>query len=183
MIRQELQARRNASRQIGAGDGGDDGKISRRCNCRWALACGFGTGLCRQANVRHEECAEIAISRGPVHRATEIRCGDPRAWTRRPVCPRSELAREMVVGTVLGPRRAPRFRCRRAMSPRAAEIQRLARAKNLRAVGEFSIGSAQTMRGCRCLQPFVGNISSEHLDLFIDDVFFGNFAHRMLPYG
>jgi hypothetical protein len=72
MTRQELQIKRTVFRrpderrqQIDRiGDEDDDGKISRRGNCRWVIACGFGTELCRQADVRHEECREIAISRG-----------------------------------------------------------------------------------------------------------------------
>ena len=76
MTRQELQIRRNvfavlmkdASRWIGIGDEDDDGKISDRGNCRWVIACGFGTEHCSEADVRHEEFREIAISRGRVQR-------------------------------------------------------------------------------------------------------------------
>jgi hypothetical protein len=67
-----------ASRWIGVGDEDDDGKISRRGNCRWVIVCGFGTELCRQEDVRHEECREIAISRGRVQRFSEFRFSDPR---------------------------------------------------------------------------------------------------------
>jgi hypothetical protein len=37
-------------------DEDEDDKISRRGDCRWVIACGFGTELCRQADVRYEEC-------------------------------------------------------------------------------------------------------------------------------
>ena len=85
MTRQELQIRRNvfavlmkdASRWIGIGDEDDDGKISRRGIWRSVIACGFGTELCRQADVRHEECRDIAIARGRVERFSEFRFGDP----------------------------------------------------------------------------------------------------------
>jgi hypothetical protein len=78
-----LQTKRNvfalkgASRQIAIGDEDDDGKISRRGNWCSVIACGFGTELCRQADVRHEECWEIAISSGRVQRFSEFRFGDP----------------------------------------------------------------------------------------------------------
>jgi hypothetical protein len=79
MIRQELQIARNvfailmkdAGRQIGIGEEDDDGKISRHGDCRRVIACGFGTELCRQADVRHEDC-EIAISRGRVTRFSDL---------------------------------------------------------------------------------------------------------------
>ena len=67
-----------------------DGKISRRGNCRWVIACGFGTELCRQADVRHEECREIAVSRDQVQRFSEFRftirpySRDPYPYSRDP---------------------------------------------------------------------------------------------------
>jgi len=67
-----------ASGQISVGDEDNDAKIARRGNCRWVIVCGFGTKLCRQANVRHEECREIAISRGRAPRFNEFRFSDPR---------------------------------------------------------------------------------------------------------
>ena len=53
--------------EIGNGDEDDDDKISHRGNRGGVIACGFGTEHCSQANVRHEEVREIAISRGRVH--------------------------------------------------------------------------------------------------------------------
>ena len=37
-------------------------------NCRGVIACGFATKLCCEAVVRHEECREIAVSRGRLER-------------------------------------------------------------------------------------------------------------------
>ena len=72
----------------------NDGKISRRGNCRRASACGFGTEFCRQTDtskVTREECREFAILCGRVRKF-----GDPRVWPRRPLCTWRELARPLV---------------------------------------------------------------------------------------
>jgi hypothetical protein len=65
---------KDASRSIGIGDEDDDGKISRRGNFRWIIACGFGTELCCQADtskVGHEEYREIAVSRDQAQRFSD----------------------------------------------------------------------------------------------------------------
>ena len=90
------EAQRFWRREIGIGYEDNDGRISCRDTCRWSIACGFGTEHCRQAGVRHQECREIAISRGRARRFGEFRVGDPLVWPRRPVCSRGKLARSMV---------------------------------------------------------------------------------------
>jgi hypothetical protein len=62
---------KDASRLVGIGDEDEDDKISHRGDCRWAIACGFGTELCRQADVRPEECREIEVSRDQVQRFSD----------------------------------------------------------------------------------------------------------------
>ena len=55
---------------------------------RRLIACDFGTELCCQAAVRHQECREITASRNKVQRFS-----DPPIWPRPgPVCPRGKLA-------------------------------------------------------------------------------------------
>jgi hypothetical protein len=62
---------KDASRPIGIGDEDDDDRILRRGDYRRLIASGFGTELCRQADVRHQECREIAVSRDNVQRFSD----------------------------------------------------------------------------------------------------------------
>jgi hypothetical protein len=62
---------KDASRKISIGNEANDDEISRRGDCRWLVACGFGAELCRQADVRNQECREIAVSRDKAQRFSD----------------------------------------------------------------------------------------------------------------